>query len=138
MRLNVKAFKSDEQFQRNLATHSEELNKSFFSKLKIKPGTTEMDFPEISNPKYFISYARRCESCYYFVNNTDNILKTSEETVLINYDVKDANKNIFDVFMENEKVNDMLASGDWTPEQVAVDYEKVFNMGKNILKDYII
>ena len=135
MRLKIKGFKSNPTFKKNMEVHSQRLKESFFDKLCVISGTTDLSIPDIKDERYILSYVRKSVCQHFDVPGTDIILKTSDETLLKDYDVVDEEEGIYDVFVENKVVNSLLESDDWEADDLVTHFESVFNLGKELMQE---
>lgn len=132
LRLRIKMFKSNSDYEEKIKYHLEYLQNNFFSKLKTVPRSFKLEYPELSDG-YVLSYCRQSVRETYSVPSTSLEVKLSNETILVNYDRYDSSVDVFDVFVEDVNVKKALDGNQWSPDDIADRYESVFNFGKQIL-----
>lgn len=137
LRINTNIYYQDDEYESQLRTHLQVLNPIFkkiiFNNSNLGLSQMELNIPELPGG-YLMSYLRRTIRKTYRFSGS-NLLRTSEEKVLINLEVIYPDENeIVDLFFVNENINDLLEEDDWDPEEVVNEMENVIKFSDTMLQ----
>jgi len=115
----------------------------FLAGIRIRENGPTADGIEIDMPDHLLSdgykivYVRRSIVIGKFTDGSGNSLHVSEQTTFKTNHIMDdvINHPVFDIFYENESINQSLEEEDWKPEKIAAQIEQLLKFTDTMRND---